>query len=175
MAASDIQLLSLWANFTLDHTCQVEEKIRVELQTSATTRSLESLRMLRLQRAILAIGMFSLFESLLQESMDWKRPFEDLQVFLLGQKEDVLARDIENYFLAINVLKHGEGRSYKTLLERKGELAFTVKGSDQSFFDEGDVSEVSVLVDANDAFVKRCAEVIQKAAEILRKKMGIWI
>lgn len=175
MAASDIQLLSHCANFTLAHTHQAEERIIEELQTSGATRLVESLRMLRLQRAVLAIGMFSLFESLLQDSMSWNKPFDDLQAFLKKQQEDALARNIENYFLAINVLKHGEGRSYDTLLQRIDELDFTVKAKEQPFFDEGDVSEVSVLVDANDVFVKRCAELIQEAARILREKAGAWI
>jgi hypothetical protein len=175
MAATDIELLSQCADFTLFHANEAEKKIIEELQTCAATRLVSGLRMLRLQKAVLAIGMFSLFESLLQDRMNWKNPFEELEKYLKGYKQDALARTFDNYVLAINVLKHGEGRSYNLLLERLPELDFTVKAKDQSFFFEGDVSEVSVLIDANDAFVKRCATLIQEIAAVLRSNEKTWI
>jgi hypothetical protein len=78
MPASDIDLLSHCAEFTLSHSMEVEHEVFEELQTSARTTLVSALRMLRLQRAILAIGMFSLFEALLQSGMGWEQPFDRL-------------------------------------------------------------------------------------------------
>jgi hypothetical protein len=175
MMRSNIVLLSQCAHFTLSHANEVEKEIIEELQTSAATPLIASLRVIRLQRAVLAIGMFSLFESLLQDHMKWSKPFEELGKFLCEHLEQALARIFENYVLAINVLKHGEGRSYRELLNRLSELDFSVKPKDQAFFSEGDVSEVNVLVDANEAFVRRCASLIEQVAAVLRKNGNPWI
>ena len=50
---------------------------------------------------------------------------------------------------AINVLKHGAGRSHDRLLGRGERLDFSVRAQDEPFHDEGDVSEVSTLVRAD--------------------------
>jgi len=67
------------ADFTLSHSASVQEDILRELQTSARTPLVTGLRMLTLQRAILATGMFSLFEGLLQSNMGWEIPFDRLK------------------------------------------------------------------------------------------------
>ena len=70
----------------------------------------------------------------------------------------------------MNVLKHGRGRSYERLLARPGEVEFKVKAPDENFFSEGDVSEVGVLIDVDDGFVRRCAAVIEEASAVIRTK-----
>src|SRR5262249_48278658 len=81
-AVSDIQLLSRCAEFTLSHSECVEKKILTELQTSAATPLVMGLRLIRLQSVVLTIGMFSLFESLLQTHMAWQQPFAELRKYL---------------------------------------------------------------------------------------------
>jgi len=53
------------------------------------------------------------------------------------------AQDLKERFvnlrLAINVLKHGEGRSYTDLLEKAAALPFRIKQPTENFFNEGDV------------------------------------
>lgn len=171
---SDIELLTRCAEFTLTHTRQVEENILRKLQTSAETSLVTALRMLRLQRALLAIGMFSLFESLLQARMGWKRPFDRLKEYLGENGSRTLAERFDEYRLAINVLKHGLGKSYEQLAAKSAMLEFKVKAEDEAFFDEGDVSEIDVLVDADDRFVRRCAELIQESVGVIRTKEGSW-
>lgn len=78
-----------------------------------------------------------------------------------------LAETFNDYQLAINVLKHGKGRSYRQLLAKSSELEFKVKREGDNFFFEGDVSEVSVLIDVDDQFVRRCATLIQEASSII--------
>jgi hypothetical protein len=168
MHAFDTDLLPLCAEFTLSHSRTVQDEIIDELQTSARTPLLTALRMLRLQRAILVTGMFSLFESLLQSEMGWTEPFDRLKERLAQSGNIELAETFDDYQLAINVLKHGKGRSYRQLLAKASKLEFKVKPEGEPFFFEGDVSEVSVLIDVDDRFVMRCAALIQEASAIIR-------
>ena len=68
----------------------------------------------------------------------------------------------------MNVLKHGEGRSHQELLARADKLEFKIRAEGDHFYEEGDVSDVGILVDANDQFVRRCAELIEQASEAIR-------
>ncbi|MNR28378.1 hypothetical protein D3C85_1457000 [compost metagenome] len=70
--------------------------------------------------------------------------------------------------LAINVLKHGRGRSYNELVEKSGKLKFKVKMPGEHFFSEGDVSEVATLVEVDDRFVQMCADVIRDVTYSLK-------
>jgi len=174
MAETDLQLLTRCANFTLAHTHAIEEEVYKALETSGRTSLVMTLRMLRLQRAVLAIGMFSLFEALLQTTMNWKNAFEELDKYLRAQGAIALADKIADYKLAINVLKHGEGRSHTELLSQTALLEFGVRAK-TDFFSEGDVSEVGVLIDVDDKFVRRCAELVEEAADIIRIKEKVWL
>lgn len=175
MAMTALQLLTACANFSLFHAAEYEVVIHQELQTSGATRLVNALRMLRLQKAVLAVGMFSLFEALLQDKLGWEKPFKDLDAFLRGHGQSELATTISNYYLATNVLKHGHGTSYDKLVARRAALEFTVGSTDEPY-EEGDVSEVPVLIDANEKFVRRCAELIEQAADTIKShKKGIWL
>ena len=89
--------------------------------------------------------MFSLFESILKTVMRWDDPLIELDKYLRNEGNDYLADRIIDYMLAINVLKHGHGRSYDKLQSRPN-LEFKVLPEGDQFFSEGDVSEVNVLV-----------------------------
>jgi len=174
-AVSDIQLLSQCAELTLSHSAKIEEGVLKELETSSRTSLIMTLRTIRLQRAVLAIGMLSLFESLLRTHMSWESPFDRLGVYLKRHERGELARVFEQYRLAINVLKHGRGRSYDRLLARSAELEFKIKEAGEAFLDEGDVSEVDTLIDVGDKFVRRCAALIQEISTFIRSEEKIWI
>ena len=75
----------------------------------------------------------------------------------------------DDLFLAINVLKHGRGRSYDALVAKAKALPFRIKQPDESFFFEGDVSEVSTLVEVDDAFVQHCGKVISDVSGVIRR------
>lgn len=164
---SDIELLCSCIDFSLPHIHKAEQKVFKELKTSGATRLVAALRIFRLQRALLAIGMFSLFESLLQDIMSWQEPFKEVGPFLKSRGEDTLEERFTNYKDAINVLKHGKGRSYEKLLGKVGTLDFNVKNIDEYFFNEGDVSEVNVLIDVDDHFLKRSAKIIEDVNAIV--------
>jgi hypothetical protein len=168
VALTDIELLTACVGFTLHHTHEAEQQTFKELETSGATRLVNALRVFRLQRAILAVGMFSMFEALLQSKLKWTQPFSQLDEYLRKHDEPHLASAITDYKLAVNVLKHGEGRSHQELLARADKLEFKVRADGDHFHEEGDVSDVGILVDADDQFVHRCAELIKQASEAIR-------
>jgi hypothetical protein len=51
---------------------------------------------------------------------------------------------------------------------RADKLEFKVRADGDYFQEEGDVSDVGILVDADDQFVRRCAELIEQASEAIR-------
>ena len=64
-----------------------------------------------------AIDIFSLFEARMQHHFK-RGPFSrKLKSLLLESKQAALAHRVHQYYLAINVLKHGKGASYRELLD----------------------------------------------------------
>ena len=172
MAESDIQLLTRCADFALDHIHSVEGNISEALQTSGATRYVMGLRLCRLHRAVVAAGVFSVFESLLQARMGWgDNAFSDLDNALRKHGEQQLADRIASYRNAINALKHGTGKSHTQLLSHQS-LEFDVRAQG-AFFSEGDVSEVDVLVDADDAFLHLGSELISEVCAVFEAKEGV--
>lgn len=171
MALTDIELFAACVGFTLQHTHEAERQTFKELETSGATRLVNALRVFRLQRAVLAVGMFSMFEALLQSKLKWAQPFIQLDDYLRTHDQRELAAAIVDYRLAVNVLKHGEGRSHQELLARADRLEFRVRADGDHFCEEGDVSDVGILVDVDDQFVRRCAELIEQASEAIRSEM----
>lgn len=126
--------------------------------------------MLRLQKAVMAVGMFSIFEAILQDRLDCKNGFAEANSILERTSNSTLLQKFEDYQCAINVLKHGKGRSYEYLVGRYRQLEFRIKLPDESFFDEGDVSEVTLLVDVDDTFVMGCARLVEDVASVLKSE-----
>ena len=79
-----------------------------------------------------------------------------------------VATSFEQLVAAVNVLKHGRGRSYEWLFVRKESLPFVVKARDQHFLLEGDVSEPDTLVFVDDEFILSHADLIESAAGIVQ-------
>jgi hypothetical protein len=168
MALTDIELFTACMDFTLHHTHESDQQTFKELETSGATRLVNALRVFRLQRAVLAVGMFSMFEALLQSKLKWKDPLAQLDDHLRAHDNKELASAIDDYRLAVNALKHGEGRSHKELLARADKLEFKVRANGDHFYGEGDVTDVGILVDVDDTFARRCAELIEQASEAIR-------
>jgi hypothetical protein len=97
--------------------------------------------------------------------------FKEIERFLDCEKEDTLKDSFKNVYLAVNVLKHGRGHSYNALVERAtGGLPFQIKLPSQSFFDEGNVSEISTLIQVDSAFVTYCADLIRQVSKVVQRK-----
>lgn len=134
------------------------------LQTSAATPLVKALQMVQLQKAISAVGMFSIFDAILQEQLQCADGFRGAAELLDVKGEAALKERFSDLQLAVNVLKHGKGRSYEALVLKAASLPFRVKLPDETFFNEGDVAEISTLVEVDDAFVLLCAEVIYEVS-----------
>jgi hypothetical protein len=125
--------------------------------------------MIQMQKAVVAVGMFSLFEAILQDGLDCESGFSEANSTLKRAGEERLCIDFANFQRAINVLKHGRGRSYDELVQRADALPFRIKLPTEGFFFEGDVSEISTLVEVDDEFVRGCAKIIREVAVAIRK------
>jgi len=153
--------------FTLSSLDKVNDNALRALELSGATRPVIALKMIGLQKAIFATGMFSLFEASLQDALRCRDGFEGAKRILKNKKLFELHERFNTYILGINVLKHGKGTSYKKLLEYDA-LPFNMKKEGQIFFNEGDVSEIPTLILVDDQFVLDCAELIEKVSEIVK-------
>lgn len=149
----------------------VDKRTLEALDVSGATIHVKSLHMAQLQRATLAVGMFSLFDATLQDALG-ADGFEAARKILSEQNELDAEERFENLCLAINVLKHGYGRSYKALIAKTDSLPFKLKLYGEEFFGEGDVTEVRTLVEVDDDFVQLCADVIADVSEVVRRVSG---
>ena len=81
------------------------------------------------------IDIFSIFEARMQHHFK-RGPFSrKLKALLLESKELDLAERLHKYYLAVNVLKHGKGASYRALLNSPTSL-FDVKSPQTANSDE---------------------------------------
>ncbi len=124
--------------------------------------------MIQLQKTILVVGMFSVFEAILQDRLSCRNGFREVTDILDCEGEVVLKKRFNDLYLAVNVLKHGRGSSYNSLVAKTETLNFRVKLPGEAFFCEGDVSEVSTLIEVDDTFVLSCAEVIREVSKVIR-------
>src|ERR1039457_1799190 len=120
--------------FTLEALRMANDRTINALQTSAATPLVKTLQMLQLQKAILAVGMFSLFESIIQDGLNCSDGFREATNILDREGEVVLKERFNDLQLGINVLKHGRGRSYDALVAKSGALFFRVKLPGDAFF-----------------------------------------
>jgi len=152
--------------FALD---ELEGNIIQQLQTSAATPLVVTLQALNFRRAAFSVGMFSMLEAYLQDSVSEYYAFKSVKNILIENGKVELATKLNQFILAINVLKHGRGRSYDELVAMTATLPFVIKKPDQHFFYEGDVSEIDTLIQVDNEFVNRCAEVIYDIITELRR------
>ena len=138
-----------------------------ELQSSAETRLVKALQMVQLQNAISAVGMFAMFDAEIQEKLQCRDGFSEANQRLDAAGNGELRDLFVKLQQAVNVLKHGRGRSYDSLVAAASTLSFRVKLPDEAFFNEGDVSEISTLVEVDDKFVLLCADVISQVSSAL--------
>ncbi len=47
-------------------------------------------------------------------------------------------------------------------------LSFKIKISGEDYFEEGDISEISTLIEVNDEFVLACARLVEEISEEIR-------
>ncbi len=153
--------------YTLSAIEEADKKVFNDLEQSGSTAAVKSLQMLQLQKVILAIGMFSIFDAILQDKLSAKNGFDEAKQILIQKNEVELHNKFQIFISAINVLKHGRGRSYDFLIDRSKNLPFKIKLRDEDFFLEGDVSAIDTLILVDDKFVLDCAELINQVSRIV--------
>lgn len=170
-----VELIDMSTSLALNAIDQTEDRVIEELQHSAATRLVKSLQATQLQRAILAVGMFSIFESILQDRLGCQNGFEEAHKYLEQEGEHELKKRFSRFIAAINTLKHGRGRSYDALCAEAEDLPFRIKRPDESFFCEGDVSEISTLVEVDNQFIFNCSDVIRDVSVIIAKTNDVYL
>ena len=142
--------------------------VLAELQEHGTTALVKALQAVELQGAIVAVGVVAMFDAALQDALECKDGFQGaLRVIEQVGEPELFAR-FRDVQLAVNVLKHGQGRSHNELMARKDELPFLVRAVDE-FFSEGDVSEIATLVQVDGAFLRHCSETIDLVAALIKR------
>ena len=162
-----VELINRSTTFSLAALKEANERTSKGLTASnGATAYVRNLQMLRLHKIIVAVGMFSIFEANLQSEMggDGFAKAESILDSLGKVDLKKLMRDLRD---AINVLKHGRGRSYDRLVGVAPGLSFRIKLPGENFFFEGDVSEVDTLIDVDDAFVQGCASLISDVSMLV--------
>lgn len=154
--------------YTLNALDEIQSKTMGELQEYGSTNAVKNSQMIQLQKIILATGMFSMFDAILQEGLSCRDGFKEAKKILKGKNIELYDR-FDVFESAINVLKHGKGKSYNSLVEKAETLPFRIKLPNEEFFFEGDVSEVSTLIEVDDDFVSNCARIIENVSEEIRK------
>ena len=168
-ALDDIDLLTSSCNLLLPLIEEHEDQAFKILEVSGATSAVNALRALRVQKTTLAIGMFSMYEAVLQDGFGFgKYAFDDLEKKLKSDGHIDIAKDFEKYRLAINVLKHGSVRSYDDLLKFLPDLEFNIQGDGSEIFEEGNVNVGQFLVHVDSTFVRRCAELIEISLNSIR-------
>ena len=147
---------------------EIRTHVLTELQESGATRCVKALQALELQGAMVAVGMVAMFEAALQNALGSESGFREAERLLESAGQPELRARFAGVQLAVNVLKHGRGRSHDDLLARRDALPFKVRAEGE-FFDEGDVSEIATLIQADAAFLHHCSETIDLVAAVVRE------
>lgn len=153
---------------TLNALNVAQEHNMEELKTSSATRLVRGLQMINLQKAILAVGILSMFDAELQGELDCEYGFGRADEILEQKGLTTLREEFGDYRKAINVLKHGRGTSYDALVAKAGALPFRVLLPTEDFFFEGDVAEISTLIEVDDKFVEECARIVREVSQAVR-------
>lgn len=168
-ALNDIDLLTGSCNLLLPFIEEREAEALEILSHSGSTVAVNSLRGLRVQKTTIVVGMFSIYEAVLQDEFGFGNyAFRELKKIVSDAGESEISDTFESYQLAINVLKHGKGSSYEQLLTLVPNLEFKVRGDGSDFDEEGDVTDGQFLIQVDSSFVRRCAEVIEGSLAALR-------
>jgi hypothetical protein len=115
---------------------QISEVLEQMDGQNGSNAQVEALTAATVALELAAVDTFTLFEARMQHHFK-RGPFSrKLTAKLLGAGRTDLADRVHKYYLAINVLKHGKGASYRELLNTPTTL-FHVKPADSIATDDG--------------------------------------
>jgi hypothetical protein len=167
------ELVNSSTKFALSSLTEAEAETLEALKFSGASVYVKNLQMLQLHRAIIAIGILSLFESVVQDQLGCPNGFDGVRDCLKRAGENDLRHRFSLFVYAINVLKHGRGSSYDKLIAQKASLPFRIKNSSLESFSEGDVSEIATLIEVDDSFIQECAQLIGQIVDVIEKSHSI--
>ncbi len=125
---------------------RVSEVLKLMDGQNGSDAQVEELRDATVALELAAVDIFTLFEARMQHHFK-RGPFSrKLRSLLLKSEQTDLADRLHQYYLAINVLKHGTGASYRELLNAPSSL-FVVKPAEDIAANEEHPS--AGLVDVN--------------------------
>jgi hypothetical protein len=162
-------LVQYCTEYSLGNLAETERAVLKALETSGATSLVKALQMIQLQKAVSVVGVFSMFDALLQDRLEVTDGFRAANDLLEKAGEAELKIRFQDLQAAINVLKHDRGRSYEALVKKSSSLPFLVKLPGENFFNEGDLAEISTLIEVDTEFVRYCANMIREVSETLRK------
>jgi len=144
-------------------------EVLVELENSGATILVKALQAVELHQTVVSVGLFAMFEAALQDALGSEYGFQEAMKLVEQDGEKDLAMRFRDLQLAINVLKHGKGRSHSELLRRRNDLPFRVREEDESF-EEGDAAELSTLVKTDEEFLRYCASTIDEVSAVVKRQ-----
>lgn len=162
-------LLKMVIDSHIRKTSDMRDTVEKDLERLAPTRHIKNLQMLQLQNAIVAIGIFSLFESFMQGHFMVGHSISHIKEVLKRTQPELL-KEFEMYRMAINVLKHGRGTSHDQLLQCRDRLPFQLREYHEEPFFEGDVSEIATLIQVDDMFLLDASRVISAVYRTLESE-----
>lgn len=168
-ALTNLQLLPISCHSLLPVIKAREEACLSTLEEVGSTVAINGYRVLQIQRIVIAIGMYSSLEAALKWEFGWNSPSQEMKKLFVGSGYSDTYQKFELYWLAINVLKHGDGASYDRLLKKSASLPFRIKRDGEWFFEEGDLAENHSLVLVDDSFLLECAEIISSITSALEE------
>ena len=114
---------------------RISEILKLMDGQNGSDAQVEELRVATVALEWVSVDTFSLFEARMQHHFR-RGPFSrKLKSLLLEAEQIDLADRFHQYYLAINVLKHGKGASYRELLNAPSSL-FVVKPTEDFIADE---------------------------------------
>ena len=124
---------------------RISEILKLTGGQDGSDAQVEELRAATASLELAAVDIFSLFEARMQHHFR-RGPFSrKLRSLLLEAGKNDLADRVHQYYLAINVLKHRKGASYRELLKTPSTL-FVVKPAEDITVDEAPAGLVDVSV-----------------------------
>jgi len=136
--------------------------------SNETERHAKELRRASKALELVAVDIFSTFEARMQHHFK-RGPFSrKLKTLLLESKQPDLADRLHKYYLAVNVLKHGKGASYRELLKSPTSL-FAVTAPPADPRDEAQANQSLIDVTAP-GFFEGLTDTIIEAYHFLEGK-----
>lgn len=164
------QIISRSSSFILSVLERVEIETLKELETSGATRHIQNMQMITLQKTIYFIGIFSYYESLLQGRLNCKNGFEEAKNILFQNSEHLLLEKFIELQTIVNVLKHGRGRSYNQILNKKDRVInIKIIENCETSDVEGDLADISSLIKVDNDFIDQSVEIINEVSSAIQK------